>query len=311
MPRCLIIDKMHPSIVKGLEDINVHVDYRPGITRKEILSVVGDYEGMIVRSKTTIDNELLVKAKSLKWVGRAGAGIDQLDMESLLERDITVINAPEGNQDALAEHAIGLILAVLNRFGKGDRQIRNNIWDREGNRGEELGNKTVGIIGYGHMGRSVSRRLTVFGCQILAYDKYRSGFGSEEVMETTLEEIFQEADILSLHVPLTDETFKMVNQEFLNRFKKNIYLINTARGEVVDLNDLNEALASGKVKGAGLDVLENEKLQDYSSEDRIRIERLKSFENVMITPHVGGWSIESYKRINDVLIQKIKALVEK
>ncbi|HYG37080.1 MAG TPA: 2-hydroxyacid dehydrogenase [Cytophagales bacterium] len=310
MYNCLIIDKMHPSIIPMLESIGVKPDYRPEITREEILNVIENYQGIIVRSKTPINKELFDKAKNLEFIGRAGAGLDQVDLETMQARNITIVNAPEGNRDALAEHMVGMILCLFNNINLGDKQVRNGIWDREGNRGVELKNKTVGIIGYGFMGQAFAKRLTSFECNIIAYDKYKSGFGSEQVKEVALEQIFEEADLLSMHVPLTPETHFMINEDFINRIKKPFYFLNSARGELAKLSVIKKAIETGKISGAVLDVLENEKLNKYTPEQQEAFEFLKSSEKVLFTPHVAGWTHESYVRINEVLTKKIKAYIE-
>jgi len=301
---------MHPSIIPMLESIGVKPDYRPEITREEILNVIENYQGIIVRSKTPINKELFDKAKNLEFIGRAGAGLDQVDLETMQARNITIVNAPEGNRDALAEHMVGMILCLFNNINLGDKQVRNGIWDREGNRGVELKNKTVGIIGYGFMGQAFAKRLTSFECNIIAYDKYKSGFGSEQVKEVALEQIFEEADLLSMHVPLTPETHFMINEDFINRIKKPFYFLNSARGELAKLSVIKKAIETGKISGAVLDVLENEKLNKYTPEQQEAFEFLKSSEKVLFTPHVAGWTHESYVRINEVLTKKIKAYIE-
>lgn len=305
---CLIIDKMHESIIPMLKGIGVIPDYRPDIQRKEILEIINHYEGIIVRSKTHIDQELIDKAINLRFVGRAGAGLDQLDEQALTKRNITILNAPEGNRDALAEHALGMLLCLMNKIHMADQQIRRGIWDREGNRGVELMGKTVGMIGYGYMGQAFARRLSSFGVNILAYDKYRKHYGDDHAREATMDEIYDTVDILSFHVPLTPETLFFVDNTYLNRFRKNIFLLNTARGKVVKLKTLADAIESGKVKGAALDVLENEKLDRFSEEQKIYFDKLAQSDRVIFTPHVAGWTYESYQKINQVLIEKIKLL---
>jgi D-3-phosphoglycerate dehydrogenase / 2-oxoglutarate reductase len=307
MIHCLIIDEMHESIIPMLERISVKADYRPEISRAEILNIIGNYEGLIIRSKTSVDKELLSRAVKLKFIARAGAGMDQIDVEETEKKNILLFNAPEGNRDALAEHCIGMMLNLLNKICISDMQVKKGMWDREGNRGYELKGKTVGLIGYGFMGRAVAEKLKSFGCRVIAYDKYLKKFSYEYVEEVSLEEIFEETDILSLHIPLNEETRRMINEDYFNRFKKNIWLINTARGEILPLDALNKVLKSGKLRGAALDVLENEKLKDLNVQERKNFDELAASEKVLLTPHVGGWSFESYVRINEILVSKIKA----
>lgn len=303
--KILIIDEMHLSIIPLLEEKGVEVDYRPNIDRAEIEAIIGQYEGLIIRSKTTIDRELLQKAERLKFVGRAGAGLDKIDLDYLEEKGIPVFNAPEGNRDAVAEHAIGMLLALFNHIPEADRQVRNRIWERELNRGEELAGKTVGIFGYGNMGGAFAKKLRGFEVKVLAYDKYKKGFGDEFAEEVSFESIQAEADILSVHVPLTRETRNFFTMEVINAFKKPFYFINTARGEVISFETLNEALQSGKMKGALLDVLENEKLHSLSPSQLLSFRCLAERTNVLFSPHVAGWTFQSYEKINKVLANKV------
>ena len=305
----LVVDKMHESLFPMLQEIGFEADYRPEISPEEIKRIIGNYEVVFVRSKITVDEELLQHAPLLKVVGRAGAGIDQLDVAALEKRNIRLINAPEGNRDAVAEHALGMLLALFNNILTGDAQVRKGIWDREGNRGIELAGKTVGIIGYGFMGQAFARRLGGFGCRVLAFDKFRSGYGNEYAEECSLEKIREEADVVSLHIPLNSENKNLVNTAYLERFRKSIFLINTARGEIIPLKDLRYALESGKVKGAVLDVLENEKLQQLSPAQKENFDYLVKSERVILTPHVAGWTHESYIKINQVLVEKLKNLL--
>ena len=305
--KILISDRMHESIIPLIESEGFKVDYRPEIKRPEILDIIRDYTGLVIRSKTPIDRELLQKAEKLRFVGRAGAGIDQIDMEEAFNRRIHILNAPEGNRDAVAEHTVGMILSLLNKMPSGDREVRSGIWQREANRGRELNNKTVSIIGFGYMGEAVSRRLRPFGCDILAYDKYKKGL-STAVREVDLEKVFENTDILSLHVPLTAETKFAYNYEFFQNFKKEIMLINTARGEILPLDDLVKLMDEGKIWAAGLDVLQNEKIDKLSAGEKALMENLWAHPNTIFTPHVAGWSNESYRKINETLVNKIKLL---
>lgn len=308
MKKCLIVDKMHDSIVPLLNDIGFEADYLPTITRQEVLEQISEYDGLIVRSKLMIDRELIERATRLTFVARAGAGLDQLDEIALNERDISILNAPEGNRDALAEHTIGMLLNLFNHISVADRQIREGKWDREGNRGIELMGKTVGLIGYGFMGQAFAQRLSGFGVTVLAYDKYKQNYSDAFAREASMEELYSQADILSLHVPLTEETQFLVDENYLSRFDKNIFLVNTARGKVIRLKSLVDALESGKVRGAALDVLENEKINSLTEEQQNSFNYLRQSERVVFTPHVAGWTFESYEKINLTLVRKIKAL---
>lgn len=299
---------MHLSIESMLKEIGYTTVYAPKITREEILSCIPNFEGLIIRSKTTIDKELLDKANSLKFIGRAGAGLDQIDVLEVEKKGIHLVNAPEGNRDALGEHAMGLLLSLTNNIVKANQEVTNFIWDREGNRGSEISNLTIGLFGYGNMAQSFAKRLKSFGCKILAYDKYRSNYSDEYTQQASLEQIQQEADVLSLHTPLTNETKAFINLDFLNHFKKNIWLINTSRGEIVPVKDTLTLLNNGKIKGASLDVLEKEKFNTLSKGEKETYNELFQLTNVIITPHIAGWSFESYQKINHVLTEKIKNL---
>ncbi|WP_255534567.1 NAD(P)-dependent oxidoreductase [Chryseolinea lacunae] len=308
MPLCLVIDPMHESLFEMMTGIGWQVDYKPNITRDEIKALHTGYDGLIVRSKTTIDRDLLGDAPTLKLVGRAGAGLDNVDLAYMEEKGIHVLHASEGNRDAVGEYAVGTLLSLLRNIPRGDQQVRQSVWDREGNRGEEIMGKTIGIVGYGNMGHAFARRLSGFGCNVLAYDKYKTGFTDAFVREVSMETLWSESDMLSLHIPLTAETRMMVNGEYLKRFKKRIVFVNTARGEIVSLTDLAEAVEQGQVRGAVLDVLENEKLDKLTASQRHAFNLLANRSNVILTPHIAGWTFESHVKINVALVHKIEAL---
>lgn len=304
--RCLIADKMHDSIEPMLNDIGVETTYLPNITRIEIRKTISDYDCLVIRSKTFVDEDLLQNASRLKYICRAGAGIDNLDVEWIKERGITIYNAPEGNRDAVAEHTMGLLLALLNNIIIGHNEVKKRKWDREGNRGVELNNKTVAIIGYGNMGKAVTKRLAAFGCKVLVYDKYIKEFEYGHQHKANMEEVFEQADIVSLHVPLTEETLGWVNENFIKKFHKEIYLINTARGEIVKNEALVNAIKKGTVIGAALDVLEKEEITKLTESEQLSFDYLANSNRVIITPHVAGWSSESYYKINKVIVDKLE-----
>ncbi len=306
---CLIIDDMHHSISGMLKDIGIEPDYRPDITKEELISIIGNYEGIIVRSKLFFGIEVIEKATRLKFIGRAGAGLDNLDVAELTKRNIKLVNAPEGNRDAVAEHTVGMLLSLMNNVLRADKEVRNTIWDRESNRGYELMGKTVGILGYGYMGKATSKRLKSFGCTVLAYDKYKTNYGDENAIVSSLEQLKKESDILSLHIPLTSETKFMVNDSFLNSFEKPIWLINTARGEIVKTAEIVKGIQSGKIRGAALDVLENEKINNLNADQQEAFDYLKKSDKVILTPHIAGWTFESYRKINETLVEKIKQIL--
>ncbi|MBL7856901.1 MAG: phosphoglycerate dehydrogenase [Cyclobacteriaceae bacterium] len=306
--KCLIIDAMHESLFPMLSGIGWEYDYKPHITDDEIKKIHQHYQGLIVRSKTIINQELLGETPSVKFIGRAGAGLDNLDLEYLQDKGIYVLHAAEGNRDAVGEYTVGSVLALMRNLPKADRQVKGLIWDREGNRGEELMGKTVGIIGYGNMGQAFAKRLSGFGCKVLAYDKYKVGFASEGIREVQMNEIYDECDIVSLHIPLTHETRGLVTEQYFNQFRKRILLINTARGEIVVLADVLKALDSGLLRGAVLDVLENEKLDKLTVGQQQTFHALSKKSNVILTPHIAGWTFESHIKINVALINGIKSL---
>ncbi|MEP2025732.1 MAG: NAD(P)-dependent oxidoreductase [Reichenbachiella sp.] len=306
--RILIIDEMHKSISPLLIKAGYEPNYKPEITREEITNHQDQFVGFVVRSKTSIDQELLEGQKELKFIARAGAGIDQCDVDYLDSRNIELLNAPEGNRDALGEHVVGMLLSLSNNLRHGDMDVRNKVWDREGNRGFEISGKTVGLLGYGNMGSAVAEKLSGFGCRVIAFDKYKKKYGDLYAEQVAMEDIYEQADIFSLHVPLTDETKNLVDLTYLKKFKKPIVFINASRGEVVPLKDLLTAMNDGTVRMAALDVLENEKLHFLTNAQAETFNQLIKDDRVLFSPHVGGWSFESYQKINEVLVDKIKHL---
>ncbi|MBE9599647.1 2-hydroxyacid dehydrogenase [Pedobacter sp. MC2016-24] len=304
--RILIVDDLHPAFKDKAIELGYEVDDKPLITRAETMAVIDQYIGIAVRTKFKIDRELMEAAPALKFIARAGAGLDNIDENFARERNIALLNAPEGNMDAVGEHATGLLLSLMNNFRNADIQIRNGIWDREGNRGYELKGKTVGIIGYGFMGKSFAKKLSGFEVNVIAYDKYKTGFSDAYAKEVSMEEIVKHSDVLSLHIPLTSETRQMVNEEYLFHFRKPIFFINTARGEVVNTQAVLNAIQNHKIIGAGLDVLEAEKFPALATQDWYA--ELKSSGKLILTPHVGGWTFESYRKISEVLAAKLAAL---
>ena len=304
--KILIVDNLHPAFKEQAKLLGYDVDDRPLISREDTLEIIKEYTGIAVRTKFRIDQEIFDAAKNLEFVARAGAGLDNIDEAIAKQKNIQLLNAPEGNMDAVGEHAVGLLLSLMNNFRNADQQIRNGKWDRDGNRGYELKGKTVGIVGYGFMGKSFAKKLKGFEVNVIAYDKYKTGFTDEFAREVSMEEIVRQSDVLSLHIPLTKETRQMVNEEYLFHFRKPIFFINTARGEVVNTTALLSALKEGKIIGAGLDVLEAEKfpllgLQDWYA-------NIVASENVILTPHVAGWTFDSYRKISEVLAEKLAAL---
>jgi len=305
--QCLILDPMHESIFEMLQNMGWQGVDVSAKTTEEIKSIINNYEGLFVRTRIRIDQRLLGKNPSIKFVARAGAGVDNIDLDFLTQHNIQVVHASEGNRDAVGEYAIGALLSLLRNIPKADAEVRNSIWLREDNRGVELMEKTIGIIGYGNMGQAFAKRLSGFGCGVLAYDKYKRDFSDNYVKEVTLAQLVEESEIVSLHVPLTQETSGMVDDKFIKGFAKPIVLMNTARGEIVQLRALAEGLKSKKIQGIVLDVLENEKLNSLSAEQKETFAYLTKQSTVLFTPHIAGWTHESHIKINKVLIDKLKA----
>lgn len=301
---------MHQSIIAELEAIGLEVDYKPEITEKEVQNCIQDYDGLVVRSKIFIDEIILNKATKLKFIARAGAGLDQIVEEEVKKRNIILLNAPEGNRDAVAEHAIGMLLALMNNMHRADFEVRQGIWKREANRGFEIGGKTIAIIGYGHTGKAFAKRIKAFDCEILAFDIHHTLHGDSFAKEATMAEIYEQAEIVSLHIPLTFHTKYLVDAHYLEKFKKKIWLVNTSRGPVINLNELLDKIDEGKVLGAALDVLENEKIADFKQNQSQLFNRMIANPKLLLTPHVAGWTFESYQKINDALISKIKKILE-
>jgi len=297
---------MFPGIKELLEEIGLEADYIPNIHPEEVIEKIVDYQGLILRSKMKIDISFLEKGSQLRFIARAGAGVDQIDEAYLQKRNIQLFNAPEGNRDAVGEHALGMLLALFNKLHLADAEVRKKIWKREANRGLEIKGKTVGIIGYGNMGKAFSKRLSGFDCNTIAYDINPRVTSDEYAEVVDLKSIFENADVLSLHTPLTPLSKNMVDKAFLDSFKKPFYLVNTARGPVASFASLRYGIESGILLGACLDVLENEKLQTLTEAQTIDFDFLAAQPNVLFSPHVGGWTHESYKRINEVLVAKIK-----
>jgi D-3-phosphoglycerate dehydrogenase len=304
--RILIVDDLHPAFKEKAAALGYEVDDRPLITRAETLAIISQYSGIAVRTKFLIDKEILDAGGNLTFVARAGAGLDNIDVAYAESKNIILLNAPEGNCDAVGEHAIGLLLSLANNFRNADQQIRTGIWDREGNRGWELKGKTVGIIGYGFMGQSFARKLSGFGVKVIAYDKYKTGFSDSFAAEVSMEEIVKHSDVLSLHIPLTAETRQMVDAEYLYHFRKQIFFLNTARGEVVSTQAVLDAIEKGKIMGAGLDVLEVEKFPKLGEQPWYGT--LIAAGKVLLTPHVAGWTFDSYRKISEVLADKLQGL---
>ncbi len=309
--RCLIIDEMHPSILPLLTSIGVLGDYQPELPAAEVASTLatGGYDGLIVRSKLFISAEVVRAAPNLRFICRAGAGTDNLDEDALTASGIYLINAPEGNREAVGEFAVGLLLALLRNIPRADREVRARHWQREANRGIELSSLTVGIIGFGNMGAAFAQKLSGFGCRVIAYDLFPEKINLSLARAVSLEQLQTEADVISLHVPLTPRTRRLVDADWLARCARPLWLLNLSRGEIVDTSALVGALQTGRVQGAALDVLENERLTTLSAEQASDFDYLCQHPQIVFTPHIGGWTTDSYERINHVLTSKLARFI--
>ena len=307
MRKVLVTDAAHPLLLQGLEKAGFQCEDRPEISLEEVRQIVGNYVGLVINSKIKVDRELLDAAGQLRFIARLGSGLEIIDLEYAREKGVAIYNSPEGNRNAVAEHALGMLLVLSNQLLAADREVRQKVWRREARRGWELWGKTLGIIGFGHTGSSFAAKLAGLGLRLLAYDKYHPFFADQfsGVESVGLEKLLRESDIISLHLPLTPEVRHLVDRDFLSRCRDGVVLINTSRGQVIRTEDLVEGLDSGKVGGACLDVFENEKPATFSEEEDRLYRVLYEKKNVVLSPHVAGWTKESKKRIASVLLQKI------
>lgn len=305
--KILLLDKNHPLITEQLSEKGFVLEEDFSSSYEQVLEKIHLYEGIIIRSRIPLDAYFLEKAKNLKFIARVGAGMENIDIAKAQELGIKLINSPEGNKDAVAEHVIGTLLVLMNRLFISSNEVKKGIWLREENRGEEILGKTFGIIGYGNMGKAVAKRLSGFGCKTIFYD-IKPNLSDEFATQVSLQELQENADILSLHTPLTEDTLYMIDEEFISKMKKNFYFINTARGKNLKTSALVNALKVGKIKGACLDVLEYEKTSFENLETKNEdLEYLLNSEKVIITPHIAGWTHESKIKLAQVIVDKILA----
>lgn len=303
--KILQLDKNHPLINAQLTEKGFVIEEDHVSTYSEVLDKIRNFDGVIIRSRIPIDESFLLKGKNLRFIARVGAGLENIDTEKAKQLGISIISSPEGNRDSVAEHVVGMLLVLTNRLFIASQEVKNGIWKREENRGDELLGKTFGIIGYGNMGKATAKRLSGFGLKVIFHDVLPN-LSDEFATQVSLDELKNQADILSLHIPITDDTFHLIDEKFISEMKKDFYLVNTARGKNVKTKDLVEAIKSGKIKGAALDVLEFEKSSfenlDYQNSD---LEFLLNSEKVIVTPHIAGWSHQSKEKLAQVIVDKI------
>ena len=311
--KILFLDTVHEILENRLTQAGFSCIDGTKFTIEETKSQLSEIDGIVIRARFTLNEELLKFAVQLKFIARSGAGMENIDEEYCKNRNILLFNAPEGNRNAVGEHALGMLLSLMNKIHTANRDVKNGLWEREKNRGLELDGKTVGIIGFGNNGSAFAKKLQGFNVEILVYDKFKSDFSTDQIKESTLEEIFQKADVLSFHIPQNKETIYFGNDTFFESFKKPIFLLNLSRGKIIDSKALLNALNAGKILGAGLDVLEYEKSSFENMFDGSLPEefiQLVQSEKVLLTPHVGGWTNESYFKLSDVLATKILDEIE-
>ena len=303
--KILQLDKNHPLITAQLSEKGFVIEEDHDSPYSEVIDKIESYDGVIIRSRIPIDENFLLKGKNLKFIARVGAGLENIDTEKAKELGISIISSPEGNRDSVAEHVVGMLLILTNRLFIASQEVKNGIWKREENRGDELLGKTFGIIGYGNMGKATAKRLSGFGMKVIFHD-ILPNLSDEFATQVSLDELKNQADILSLHIPISDDTFHLIDEKFISEMKKDFYFVNTARGKNVKTKDLVDAIKSGKIKGAALDVLEFEKSSfenlDYQNSD---LEFLLNSEKVIVTPHIAGWSHQSKEKLAQVIVDKI------
>lgn len=308
MKKVIISGLAHTILLESLTTLGYNVMYEPKISYEDLSNNIIDAVGLVVSTRIKVDASLIDKAPQLKWIGRLGSGMDLIDVAYAQSKNIQCISSPEGNSNAVAEHTLTLLLNLMNKVNFSYEKIKEGIWAREESRGDELYGKTVGIIGFGNTGSRFAQLLSSFNVTVLVYDKYKSGFAKDYIKEANLEQIARYADVISFHVPLTEETFYYANEQFFHSLQQQPYFISTCRGKVTDSNALINALQLKKIKAAALDVLENEKLASYSQNEKEQLNKLLAFDNVIITPHTAGVTTQSFYKTSKVLADKIKEL---
>jgi len=301
----IITTPVHPIMLDIFSKKDIEYTYAPNLNYNGLMDIISNATGLIVSTQIKIDKQLIDKANKIKWIGRLGSGMEHIDVKYATSKNINCESSPEGNKIAVAEHALGLLLSLMRHSFKSANEVKSGIWLREENRGEELSGKRIGIIGFGNTGSSFARLLSSFDVTILAYDKYKSGFGNNYIKEATLEEIIEQSNVISFHLPLTNETENLADGIFFNKLGKVPYIINTSRGGIINTADLITALRNEKIKGVALDVLENEQLSTYTQEEKDYFNYLTTQKNVIITPHIAGYSFEASYKLCVVLLEKL------